>query len=85
MKTIEMIIDDLNNCTEVFGEVTDIQNYIIESFGDYEFDGETEVITSYDDKSTIQAYVDHIAAPVVIVNIEFNKNYGCGISSAYVY
>lgn len=54
----------------------DFKDDIIEAFGDYEFDGESEVIVSKDENDAnvdYQAYVNHVDAPIILIKVENGK------------
>lgn len=71
MKTLEQVMEDIRNI-----EVTEGGNSLVEeikiAFGDYEFEGETEVIIS-DGCQPWQCYINHEDAPIILVEVEDNK------------
>ena len=71
MKTIEEIKYDLLG---IEGDVQEIEEQILESFEDYEFEGEAEIIISKDESTEYdyQIYANHINAPIIGIKIENN-------------
>jgi hypothetical protein len=54
-------------------EITeDFENDIICAFGDYEFDGITEIIVS-ESNVGYQAYANHEDAPIIMIEVQGNK------------
>lgn len=72
--TIEQVIENLKNIKQE----TDIYNEIVCAFGDYEYEGETEVIVSSNEQMNgfspsegiHSCYIDHADSPIIKFELE---------------
>lgn len=71
MKNLEQVMEDIRNI-EVTEGGNSLGEEIVIAFGDYEFEGETEVIIA-DDCKPWQCYVNHKDSPKIMVEVEDNK------------
>lgn len=66
--TIQEILNDILVSDEYYN-IHDLNNYILECFGDYTFEGESDVITTIEN-NRVQAYIDCKNAPIIVLLLE---------------